>query len=115
MAAAFRLDEKVTIERKAVAHDPEYGTEIEAWVPVASNIWANVQDVLLVRSAESTNNGLRIGAQRTRLRIRNNAAVAATMRITLHNKGNRLMQIIGGPAMLDDRVHTEFLLEGYSS
>jgi head-tail adaptor len=115
MAAAFRLDDKVTIERKTVARDPDYGTEVESWAPVATRIWANVQDVLLSRTAESTTNGLRVGAQRTRLRIRNNASVTATMRVTLHNKDNRVMQIIGGPAMLDDRVHTEFLLEGYSS
>jgi head-tail adaptor len=114
MVAPFRLDDKVTIERKTVARDPDYGTEVEAWAPVATRIWANVQDLLPSR-AESTDNGLRIGVQRSRLRIKNSAAITATMRVTLHNKGDRVMQIIAGPAMLDDREHTEFALEGYST
>lgn len=114
---AFRCDEKVTIERQTVAIDPNYGTPIsggEGWEPVATRIWANVQDVLPSR-AESTKNGLRIGVQRSRLRIRNNSVITATMRVTLHSKGDRVMQIIAGPALLDDRVHTEFFLESYSS
>jgi head-tail adaptor len=117
MVAPFRLDDKVTIERRTIGKDPDYGTDIEgseAWVPVASRIWANVQDVLPIR-AESTQNGLRIGVQQSRLRIKINSAITATMRVTLHNKGGRVMQIISGPAMLNDREHSEFLLEGYSS
>lgn len=110
----FKCDEKVTIERKTVARDPDYGTEIEAWELVAARVWANVQDELPSR-AESAQNGLRVAVQRSRLRIRNDDAITATMRVTLHGKGGRVMQIIAGPALLDDRAHTEFTLEGYSS
>ncbi len=35
------------------------------------------------------------------------------MRAVLHNRGDLVMQIIAGPAMLDDRVHYEFELEAY--
>lgn len=115
MAAAFKCDEKVTIERKTVTEDPDYGTETVSWVPVASRIWANVQDVLPKLSAESTANGLRIGVLHSRLRIRINNAIDQTMRVKLHSKGDRVMQIIAGPAFLDDRIYMEFMLESTSS
>lgn len=114
MAAPFRKDETVTIERRTGATDPDYNTQIDAWEVVAAGVWANVQDVLPGR-AESTKNGLAIATQQTRLRISINHAITPAMRVTLHGKGDRLMQIISGPAMLDDRMHMEFMLEGYSS
>jgi head-tail adaptor len=110
----FQCNEKVTIERKTAARDPEYGTEIEVWEVVASRYWANLQDVLPSRPAESTANGLRTGIQRTRLRMRKNAAITSEMRVTLHSRGDRVMQIIDGPSLMDDRIHVEFMLEGYS-
>lgn len=115
MATPFKCDEKVSIERKTVTKDPDYGTEAVAWVPVVSRIWANVQDVLPKLSAESTANGLRIGVLHSRLRIRVNNAIDQTMRVKIHSKGDRVMQIIAGPAFLDDRVHMEFMLENTSS
>lgn len=114
MAAPFRLDDKVTIERKTTQRDPVYGTEIEAWEIVASRIWANVQDVLPSR-AEKVSNGLQVGTQQARLRIRKHHQVASTMRVTLHNHGDKIMQIIAGPALMDDRMHQELMLEGYTS
>jgi len=113
MTAAFRLDEQVTIEGRAVQKDPEYGTEIEDWLPLAPNIWANAQDQLPSRG-ESTANGVATTVTRTRLRIQNDARITTAMRVTLHGKGDRVMQIIAGPALLDDRRHVEFMLEGYS-
>lgn len=114
MTAPFRRDEKVTVERKVSGADPVYGTAIDAWEPVATRIWANAQDVL-PKHAESTANGLRIGTLHCRLRILKNAAITQTMRVTLHNKGDRVMQIVAGPALLDDRDHMEFMLESASS
>ncbi len=113
MTAAFRLDEQVTIEERTFQKDPEYGTEIEDWLPLAANIWANAQDQLPSRG-ESTANGVATTVTRTRLRIQNDARITTAMRVTLHGKGNRVMQIIAGPALLDDRRHVEFMLEGYS-
>jgi len=113
MTAAFRLDEQVTIEERTVQKNSEYGTEIEDWLPLAPNIWANAQDQLPSRG-ESTANGVATTVTRTRLRIQNDARITTAMRVTLHGKGNRVMQIIAGPALLDDRRHVEFMLEGYS-
>jgi len=112
VTAPFRLNEQVTIEQRTTATDPDYGTEIDAWVPVATAIWANAQDQLPSRG-ESTSNGLTTAVMRTRLRIQNDARITAAMRVTLHGKGDRVMQIIAGPALLDDRRHVEFMLEGF--
>jgi head-tail adaptor len=113
MTAAFRLDEQVTIEARTVGKDLDYGTDIEAWTPVATAIWANAQDQLPSRG-ESTSNAVATAVTRTRLRIQNDARITTAMRVTLHGKGGRVMQIIAGPALLDDRRHVEFMLEGYS-
>lgn len=115
MAAPFRLDHKVSIEKKTTAVDPDYGTPIEAWETVASRIWANLQDVLPSRSMEATTNGLQVGRQQTRLRIRSSHPVTLDMRVILHGRGDKAMQIIAGPALLDDRMHNEFMLEAYTS
>lgn len=114
MAAPFKCDEKVTIERKTVGKDPVYGTPLEGWEVVAYRYWANVQDVLPIRG-EATENGMRIGVTRSRLRMRNNPAITADMRVTLHSHGDRVMQIIAGPSLLDDRIHGEWALEGYQN
>lgn len=108
----FQLNDKVTIERRVLARDPEYGTEVESWEPIAARIWANVQDVLPSR-AEQTNNGLRTGNQQARLRIRKRD-VQLTDRVRLHSRGDKIMQVISGPALLDNRMFIEVMLEGYS-
>ncbi len=116
MAAPVRLDEQVTIEKRTVQRDPDYGTEIEGsggWTPVAENVWANCQDVLPSRG-ESTANGLQTAATRTRLRIQTDWGITSAMRVTLHGKNDRRMQIVTEAALLDDRRHMEFMLEGYS-
>ena len=114
MSAPFRCDEKVTIERLAGITEPEYGTEVQTWVPVLVRYWANVQDVLPSRS-EATTNGLAQSVRRARLRMRRSSAITAAMRVILHSRGDQLMQIIAGPAALDDRDHEEWMLEAYST
>lgn len=117
MTAPFRLDEQVTIEQRTAARDPDFGTEIEgagAWVVVADHAWANTQDMLPSRG-ESSANGLVTSMARTRLRIQIDDRITSAMRVTLHSKGDRLMQIVAGPALLDDRRHIEFMLESFTS
>jgi head-tail adaptor len=114
VTAAFKCDEKVTIEQNIGGVEDAYGTVIENWVPLLSRYWANVQDVLPSR-AETTANGLRQGVHRSRLRMQGAARVTLQMRAVLHSRGGLVMQIIAGPAMLDDRVHYEFQLEAYAN
>ena len=113
MTAPFRLDEQVTIEQRTVTRDPDYGTEVETWLPIADHIWCNAQDQLPSRG-ESTANGVATAVTRTRLRIQNDDRITTAMRAVLHGKRDRIMQIIAGPAQLDDRRHIEFALEGYA-
>lgn len=115
--AAFRMDEQVTIEQRTTARDPDFGTEIEGasgWTLIADRVWANTQDVLPSRG-EATTNGLVTSVTRTRLRIQVDNRITSAMRVTLHGKGNRLMQIVAGPALLDDQRHMEFMLESFTS
>lgn len=117
MTAAFRLDDQVTIEQRTIARDPDFGTEIEGpdgWEVLADHAWANTQDVLPSRG-ESTTNGLVTSVTRTRLRIQVDNRITSAMRVTLHGKGDRLMQIVAGPALLDDQRHMEFMLESFTS
>lgn len=117
MTVPFRLNEQVTIEERTAVRDPDFNTEIEGaggWKPVADHVWANTQDVLPSRG-ETTTNGLTNSVTRTRLRIQVDDRITSAMRVTLHGKGDRLMQIVAGPALLDDRRHVEFMLESFTS
>jgi head-tail adaptor len=109
------MDEQVKIERQVTTREPEFGSESESWQLVSDQVWANAQDVLIPTRSDAAVHGLQVSLTRTRLRIRVDDRVVAGMRVTLYGKGGRLMKIIGGPALLDDRRHAEYLLEGFSS
>jgi SPP1 family predicted phage head-tail adaptor len=113
MAAPVNLNERATIEQRVTARDLDYGTEIEAWEPVASNVWVEAQDALPSR-AEKVQDGRKVATSSTRLRIRRQIPIAPEMRVILHGKGDRIMQVIAGPAQMDDKTHVECMLEGYS-
>jgi len=113
MAAPVRLNERATVQKPPEGKDPTYGRKPAAsapWPAVAENIWVEVQDVLPSR-AESTTNGVKRAAKQARLRLRKQIAIAADMRVVLHGRGDRVMQVIAGPALLDDRTHNECMLE----
>lgn len=112
MAAPVRLNERASIQQRAPGRDPEYGTEVDTWVTVAERIWCEAQDVLPSR-AEKVQDGRRVATSSTRLRIRRQIAIAPEMRVILHGKGDRIMQVVAGPAHLDDKTHVECMLEGY--
>lgn len=106
----MKLDMRITIEQKVVTQDPDYGTEIIAWTPLAV-VWANVLDELPSR-AESVSQGLAVASNRTRIRFRYRNDVTSAMRIRL---GSRVMQIIGGPSEIGRREFSEVMCEAYSS
>ena len=122
--AAGRLTRLITIERKQVTQDPQYGTEIITWVPlavlpgspaVAERFWAEVQDALPSRS-ESVLQGLAVARNQTRIRIRWRNDIDSSMRITVHGDTDVLYQIIGGPAEIRGRrIMLEMMCERYSS
>lgn len=124
-------DREITIERKAVAGDdgyvaPDttYGTERTVWVPlvpvagspvVGERFPANVQDVMPSRS-ESVAQGLAVGRDQTRIRIRWRDDVTSAMRITLHGETDTVWQIVGGPAEIGGRKNAlEMVCEKFTS
>lgn len=132
-----KLDRQITIERKVVTADPEYGTELVTWAPlvlvpvprkvinwydyffapfhppVAQRIWAEVQDALPSK-AESVVQGLAVARNQVRIRFRWRADVDSSMRVV--DDTNVTMQIVGGPASVGGRkVLTEIVCERYSS
>jgi len=112
MAAPVRLNERASIQKRVPGRDPEWNTEIDTWLTVAERIWCEAQDVLPSR-AEKVLEGRQVATSTTRFRIRRQIAIAADMRVILHGKGDRVMQVIAGPAHMDDKTHVECMLEGY--
>jgi head-tail adaptor len=113
MALAYQLNRKITIERPDATKDPEYNSEVIVWTPVASRIWAGVQDMMPSKT-EAAKMGLRVATQQTRIRIRNRSGISADMRIVLHGAEDKVFQIVGGPAEVQGRVLLEMLCEAYS-
>ena len=122
--AAGTLDRLITIEKKQVTQDTQYGTEIITWVPlavlpgsppVAERFWAEVQDALPSRS-ESVMQGLAVARNQTRIRIRWRSDIDSSMRITVHGDADVVYQIVGGPAEIRGRRRMlEMMCERYSS
>jgi SPP1 family predicted phage head-tail adaptor len=107
---ASKLDRRIRIERKVVARDPQYGTEVVSWAEFAS-VWAEVKDILPSR-AERLADSIHVVRRPARIRIRYLAGLAADMRIIIDN---RTHQIISGPATLGRREAMEIMAEELSS
>ncbi len=117
------LSRQITIERKSVMQDPDFGTEIITWVPldpapgspvVGIRYHANVMDVLPTKS-EAFAQGLVIGRSQTRIRMRWRGDIDSAMRIVVHEDSDRLLQIVGGPAMLGRKEGIELLCEAFTT
>lgn len=104
------LDSRVTIEQKSVTQDATYGTEVITWALLAT-VWAEVRDGLPSRS-ESVRQGLTQARDQVRVRMRYRADVDSSMRIRL---GDRVLQIVGGPAEIGRREYMELMCETYST
>ena len=122
--SAGEVDCQITVEQKSVTRDADYNTEIVEWVPlvavagspvVGERFWAKVQDVLPSRS-ESVKQGLAIGRNQTRIRLRYRNDIDSTMRVTVHRDTDVVYQIIAGPAFIGSRKdRIEIVCERYSS
>jgi head-tail adaptor len=111
---AGTLDRRVTLERKVIITDPDYGTEKVTWAPFFSRIPAQVQDTLPSKS-EGAADGLVMATRPARVRMRYLAGVTSDMRLTVHGTTDRLMQIIAGPAELGRREGIELMAVEYST
>lgn len=101
------LDRRIRIERP-VADDDFDGAGSGSWSLVAT-VWASVQDALPSRG-ERLADGMNVAARPSRIRIRYRSDVTAAMRFVM---GDRIMQIVAGPAELGRRDGLEFMVEEY--
>lgn len=124
---AGALDRQVTVERKQISRDPDFGTETIDWVPlvalpgspvVGERFWAQVMDALPSHD-EGLSQGLVVSRNLTRMRLRYRTDIDSSMRVRLHGDGADIVyQIVGGPANVfkDGRkVLMEIECERYSS
>lgn len=105
----MKLDRLVHIERPT-ADESFDGAGSGAWTPVAE-VWAEVQDALPSRGERLTE-GLNIATRPARVRIRYRTDITPDMRLVM---GDRVMQIVAGPAELGFREGTELMVEDYST
>lgn len=113
LTTASDLMRRITIEKKVVTQNADYGTEVITWSPLAV-VWANVQDVLPSRS-EAVKQGLALAANQIRVRFRYRSDVDSSMRIVVRGATDRTLQIVGGPAEIGRHEFTEVVCEMYSS
>ncbi len=105
---ASQLNRRIRIER------PVAGIGLDdagsgKWEPVCE-VAANVQDSLPSRG-ERLADGVNISARPARVRIRYRTGISSEMRFVM---GERVMQIISGPAEIGFREALEFMVEDYT-
>jgi len=105
---AGRYDRRIRIERPVAAAGIK-GAGSGSWEKVAE-VWAEVQDALPSR-AERLDSGINVASRPARVRMRWRAGIAADMRFVM---GDRVMQIVSGPAELGRRAGLEFMVMDYS-
>ncbi len=101
------LDKRIGIERPE-ADNALDGAGSGSWVPV-DEVWARIEDVL-PRRGEQIADGINLATRLARVRIRYRSDVTPDMRFVM---GNRIMQIVSGPAELGRREALEFMVEDY--
>lgn len=104
------LDRRITIERRVTTKDATYNSPVTTWTEVA-RVWAEVRDALPSR-AESVQTDAVQSARQSRIRIRYREGIDSTMRVRY---GQRILQIIGGPAEIGRKHFLEFMAEEFSS
>jgi SPP1 family predicted phage head-tail adaptor len=98
-------DKRVRLEYPAKSKDSG-GAPVVTWTLLAV-VWAEVRDDLPSR-AEQNRAGLEQARNPTRVRMRYRSDLNTSMRV---RDGSRILQIIGGPAMIGRREWTEIFCE----
>ena len=107
------LDHRITIEKKVVTQDPDYGTEIVTWTPVAT-VWANIEDVLPTRS-EAYRNRIAVSTDQIIIRFRYRTDIDSSMHIIAWRPNRNVYEIVSGPAEIGRHQYLEIGCERYSS
>lgn len=101
------LNRRIRIERP-IPDDSFAGAGSGSWEPFIT-VWAEVRDALPSRG-ERLADGINVAARPARVRISYRTGIDATMRFVM---GERIMQIVSGPAELGRRDGLEFMVEEY--
>ena len=106
------LDRQILIEAPMQSQD-EYGSAINTWSTYFRGS-ASALDVL-AGSREATNQDIRLTNRPVKIRMRYVPDITVNMRVTLLDRGNRLLQIVTPPAELGRKEGLEFICEEYSA
>ena len=106
---AGELPDFIRIERP-VADDSLNGAGSGTWALV-DEVWAGVVDMLPSRG-EKLAGGINVAARPARVRMRARDDVTPDMRFVM---GDRVMEIVAGPALIRQRSGIEFMVEDYTS
>jgi head-tail adaptor len=106
---AGMLDRRIRIERQKPDTSTD-GAGSGTW-ELVDEVPANIQDALPSRTERLTD-GINISARPARVRMRWRPDLTSAMRFV---EGDRIMQIISGPAELGRRDGLEFMVEDYTS
>jgi head-tail adaptor len=107
---AGELSDTIRIERP-VADKAFDGAGSGRWELVDDEVWASVVDMLPSRG-ERLAEGINIATRPARVRMRIRDDITSNMRFVM---GDRIMQIIAGPAIIRQRSGVEFMVEEYSA
>lgn len=110
---AGKYRHRITIEQIVAIVDPDYGPQPGDWTAVVTRIAAEIQDVLPSRS-ERVTQGMQVATRPTRIRFRYMRGITSAMRVIIHDETDRVLQIVGGPAVLGNREDIELICEEYS-
>lgn len=109
MIGAGRLNRRITFQRPTPSADFD-GAGSDTWSDVVS-VAAQVEDVLPSR-AERLADVVNIGSRPARIRMRFRADITSDMRILF---GERVMEIIAGPAEIGRREGLELMAQDYTT
>lgn len=110
---AGRFDRRITFQHRIGTTHPVYGTKVYTWenLPTKPTVWAEVQDVLPSR-AERVAEGVNLARRPARIRTRYRDDITGEMRVKV---GDRVLQIVAGPAVLGRREGLEMICEELST
>ena len=106
---ARRFNRQLRVERP-IADDSFDGAGSGEWTLVGEP-WAEVQDMLPSRG-ERVTGGINMASRPARVRMRYRTDITPDMRFVM---GERVMQIVSGPAVVGNREALEFMVEDYST
>lgn len=109
-----RFRHRVSVEFPVFETTETYGSRLVRWDPLFTGR-AEVQDALPSRS-EAVLNGLVQGRNQVRIRMLYRADLTSDMRIVVHQQGaNRVLQIVGGPAVIENGKGLEMVCEAFGT